>query len=125
MSYKACPGVTAITVKAGQAIKATVTWTNTGSQAYNFDIVIAMGDYDPTTGNFSGKVIAVAWDQPSNPGQQVTTTVTSPALGSEWVRATAYDVAVFICDATVTDNTVNLVNRYDTCLALDMVTVTS
>jgi hypothetical protein len=94
----ACPGVSAITVKAGQAIKTTVTWTNTGSQAYSFDIIVIMGDYDPSTGNVSGYIIGKALDQPSSPGLPVTTTMTSPSIPSGAVRATPYDLIVAICD---------------------------
>jgi hypothetical protein len=94
----ACPGVSAITVKAGQAIKTTVTWVNTGSQAYSFDVIVIMGDYDPATKKISGYVIGKALDQASSPGQLVTTTMTSPAIPSDAVRAEAYDLIVAICD---------------------------
>jgi hypothetical protein len=120
----ACPGANALTVKAGQAIKTIVTWTNTGSQAYSFDIIVIMGDYDPSTGNVTNAyIIGKALDQASSPGQSVTTTMTSPAIPSGVVRATPYDLIVAICDWDDVNN--KFINIYTACFSTDIITITS
>jgi hypothetical protein len=115
----ACPGVTSLAVKAGQAIKTTVTWMNTGSQAYSFDIIVLMGDYPD--GPFY--IIGKALDQASSPGQSVTTTMTSLAIPSSLVRATPYDLIVTICDWD--DVNSKPTAQYAACLSTDLITVTS
>jgi hypothetical protein len=117
----ACPGVSAITVKAGQAIKTTVTWTNTGSQAYSFDIIVIMGDYPNGPFYLIGKALDqyLAAGKTSDPP----TTVTSQPIPSDLVRATPYDLIVVICDWDDVNNKV--ITQYAACLSPDLITVTS
>jgi hypothetical protein len=120
----ACPGAASLTVKVGQAIKTTVTWVNTGSQSYNFDVIVIMCDYDPSTGNITNAyLIGKALDQPSSPGQSITTSMTSATVPSGLVRATPYDLIVAICDWD--DVNSKFTTIYTACISTDIITVSS
>jgi hypothetical protein len=119
-----CPGASAIRVKVGQAIQSTIQWTNTGSQAYSFDIIVIIGDYDPSSGNISnGYIIGQALDQSASPGQSVTTTMVSGAIPSVAARAAPYDLVVLICDWDSAARQPTY--TYAGCYSLDIVTITS
>jgi hypothetical protein len=120
MSYPACPGVSPLTVKAGQSIKTTVQWTNTGTETYKFDVLVIMGDF-PDGPLY---IIGLALDQQASPGQTITTTLTSGAVPSELIRAAAYDLFVAICDFDTSTRSI-IGNPYAWCVTEGCITVTA
>lgn len=88
--------VSPTTVKAGDTIKATISWQNTGVKPYAFDVVIFFGDIKTMTG-WGGLLPDVS----SIPLEKQDTTI-SVTVPSD-VIAQKYDAHAVICDATETD----------------------
>jgi hypothetical protein len=124
MSFPTCPGVSPITVRVGQGIKTTVSWTNTGGERYGFDVVVIMGDYDPSTNTiYNPYLIGLVLDQYVDAGRSTTTTTVSTAIPSGAARTDPYDLIVAICDWDTTTN--QFIAVYAICLSPDIITVTS
>jgi hypothetical protein len=80
---------------AGNVLVATVTWQNTGTQAYSFDIAVVIGrGTNPT--DFQSKGGNVVQNVSSNPNDIKTTNVQVGPLGADFVGT--WDILVLIGD---------------------------
>jgi hypothetical protein len=79
----------------GSVLAATVTWQNTGTQAYSFDIAVVIGK-GTNPSDFQSKVGNLVQNVSSNPGDIKTTNVQIGPLDSSFVGT--WDIMVLVGD---------------------------
>jgi hypothetical protein len=84
------------TIPVGSVLVASVTWQNTGSKSYAFDIGVAIGVAGDGPSAFTSKAGNIVTDVPSNPGQTQTTDVNIGPIPSDLIGT--WDIMVVIGD---------------------------
>jgi GTP cyclohydrolase III len=79
----------------GNVLVATVTWQNTGTQAYAFDVAVAIGK-GANPSDFQTQAVNIVQNVSSNPGDTKTTDVQVGPLGAS--LAGTWDIMVLIGD---------------------------
>jgi hypothetical protein len=107
------------TLSQAEGLRCTVQFKNTGTTDHAFDVIVAIGQYDPNTGRFNYYLINSQNDISTPAGQTATATIDFANLAG---MAGTWDVLVTLADWN--PSTGEFISLYDIQLCEDVLVIT-
>lgn len=108
-----------VSIRVGEAVRATITWVNTGTSSYTWKLFVYIGKFsdrtNPHPNNFSPAGGWASGNITAGAGQTRTDNVDSPAFSRDYLGT--WDVLVLVVDPSTN-------YAYDYAYMLDAITVT-